>query len=239
MECRAARWHLEGGAVRRRSSWPLGGMTLRRTCLREPISDIYDAAKLLDQAASAHLEGRRDRVIELLHASNLPAVREWVESLWGADCQYVPANLVSPRGADRTALRMPNAAIRRELHQRDGYQCRFCGIPVIRAEVRKLFHASYPECSLWGRRNVEQHAAFQAMWAQYDHVVPHCGGGDNALDNLIVTCAPCNFAKMQYTLEQLDLLDPRDRPPRSSDWDGLERVLVHAARETHPMRRPR
>ncbi len=214
-------------------------MTMRRACLRVPIPDIFEAAEFLNLAANEHLAGERNRVIELLHAANMPSVREWAESLWGAHCQYVPANLVSPRGGDRTALRMPTTAMRRELHKRDGYHCRFCGIPVIRAEVRKLFNASYPECSLWGRRNMEQHAGFQAMWAQYDHVVPHSAGGDNTLDNLVVTCAPCNFAKMQYTLEQLGLSDPCDRPPKSSDWDGLERVLVHAARETHPMRRPR
>ena len=210
---------------------------MRRACLREPIPDIFEAARLLDQAATAHLEGLRPRVIELLLAANMPSVRDWAESLWGANCKYVPENLVSPRGGDRQALRMPNTAMRRQLHQRDGYHCRFCGIPVIRAEVRKLFHGSYPEVTLWGRRNIEQHAGFQTMWAQYDHVTPHSAGGENTLENLVVTCAPCNFAKMQYTLEQLDLLDPRARPPKSTEWDGLERVLVHAAQQTHAARR--
>jgi hypothetical protein len=63
------------------------------------------------------------------------------------------------------------------------------------------------------------------MWAQYDHVVAHARGGDNSIENTIVTCAPCNFAKMNYTLDELGLSDPRTRHPFKSDWDGLERVL--------------
>lgn len=95
--------------------------------------------------------------------------------------------------------------------------------PVIRAEVRKRIAASYPEEVPWGSTNRTQHAAFQAMWAQYDHVVPHSRGGTNDLDNLVVTCAPCNFGKMSHTLDELGLEDPRDRPPVKSLWDGLER----------------
>ncbi|MEL0166487.1 MAG: HNH endonuclease [Pseudomonadaceae bacterium] len=62
------------------------------------------------------------------------------------------------------------------------------------------------------------------MWAQYDHVVPHSHGGANDLDNLVVTCAACNFGKMEYTLDELGLIDPRTIPPIQSSWDGLERV---------------
>ncbi|WP_256898842.1 HNH endonuclease [Pseudomonas syringae] len=63
------------------------------------------------------------------------------------------------------------------------------------------------------------------MWAQYDHVLAHARGGDNSIDNTILTCAPCNFGKMNYTLEELNLVDPRVRPPVASSWDGLERLL--------------
>ncbi|HRQ88778.1 MAG TPA: HNH endonuclease signature motif containing protein [Bacteroidia bacterium] len=61
------------------------------------------------------------------------------------------------------------------------------------------------------------------MWLQYDHVVPHARGGNNDLDNLILTCAPCNFAKWHYLCEEIGLRDPRERAPISSWWDGLER----------------
>ena len=121
---------------------------------------------------------------------------------------------------------MPNASDKRMLHLRDGYHCRFCSIPVIRKEIREALRILYPSAIRWGSTNGSQHAAFQAMWAQYDHVIPHALGGDNGLDNLVVTCAPCNFGRMNHSLEEVSISDPRKRAPLSSHWDGLERVLA-------------
>lgn len=121
---------------------------------------------------------------------------------------------------------MPTSQQKRLLHIRDGFHCRFCGIPVIRAEVRRRAHELYPASVPWGKANHTQHAGFQALWAQYDHVVPHSHGGTNEINNLVVTCAGCNFGKMSFRLEELGLLDPRNFPPVSSQWDGLERLLV-------------
>jgi len=56
-------------------------------------------------------------------------------------------------------------------------------------------------------------------------VLPHSCGGTNELDNLVVSCAACNYGKMSYRLEELGLSDPRDRPPVPSNWDGLERLI--------------
>jgi 5-methylcytosine-specific restriction endonuclease McrA len=199
-----------------------------RNCLREPIPEIEVAARLLDAAVTAHLEGHAELVERLVRQANMPAIREWTDSLWGANSPYAPSRKSSPSRAPlavhaRESERMPSAEYRRHLHLRDGYHCRFCGIPVIRKEVRQRFRKRYPQLSIWGRRNVDQHAAFQAMWAQYDHVVPHSAGGGNGLDNLVVTCAPCNYSRMDFTLEESGLVDPRIRAPVSSKWDGLER----------------
>jgi len=121
---------------------------------------------------------------------------------------------------------MPNKSQIAQIHERDGFHCRYCGVPVIRPEIRKRAVTLYPEVVTWGNSNATQHAGFQAMWAQYDHVVPHSSGGTNELDNLVLTCAPCNFGKMSYRLEELGLLDPRDFEPSHSTWDGLERLLT-------------
>jgi hypothetical protein len=120
-------------------------------------------------------------------------------------------------------MRMPSADLKRRLHQRDGYHCRFCGIPVIRKEVRQRFVLSYPLLPIWGNTIAQQHAAFQAMWAQYDHIVPHARGGTNDIDNMVITCAPCNYGRMSYTLDEVNLVDPRSRDLFQSMWDGLER----------------
>ena len=43
------------------------------------------------------------------------------------------------------------------------------------------------------------------MWLQFDHLLPNQGGGDSKLDNVVVTCAPCNFGRMDHTLEEVGL----------------------------------
>lgn len=53
-----------------------------------------------------------------------------------------------------------------------------------------------------------QRAAFLCMWLQYDHILPHSRGGENTLDNIVVTCAPCNFSRMESTLDEAQLLHP-------------------------------
>ncbi|MCX6971643.1 MAG: HNH endonuclease [Verrucomicrobia bacterium] len=55
------------------------------------------------------------------------------------------------------------------------------------------------------------------------HLLPHARGGTNDLENIVITCAPCNYARMNHTLEEVGLIDPRTREPIKSTWDGLER----------------
>jgi len=44
------------------------------------------------------------------------------------------------------------------------------------------------------------------------------------VENVVVSCAPCNYGKQDYMLEELGLLDPRSRPVVRTSWDGLERL---------------
>ena len=203
----------------------MGNSVSLKRCFREPLPEIYDTARYLDAAVSAHLKGHASLAAELFELANDPQVWAWTDSIWGKSSPYVIINRQPNKTLiEKTASRMPTSAQRLELHKRDGFHCRFCGIPVIRAEIRKLIHKKYPAAVQWGTTNASQHAAFQCMWAQYDHVVPHSQGGTNELENLVVTCAACNFGKMEYTLEELGLIDPRVAPPIQSAWDGLERA---------------
>jgi 5-methylcytosine-specific restriction endonuclease McrA len=126
---------------------------------------------------------------------------------------------------ERIESRMPDRKIKTELIQRDGYNCVFCGIPVIRKEIRIYINKHYPNALEWGRKNIEQHAAFQAMWLQYDHILPHSRGGNNDINNLVITCAPCNFGRMEFTLPEVGIKDPRETVKVKSNWDGLERII--------------
>ncbi|CCB67457.1 HNH endonuclease [Hyphomicrobium sp. MC1] len=199
----------------------------RRSCLLAPAPEIFEAAALLTVAASALLEGRHSEADAFVRRADIPAIRDWTEGLWGASPKWTRPNptLLALPIVGRVEQRMPDKVTLRAIVSRDGHRCRFCGIPVIRAEVRNHLRKLLPEAVRWGRSNTSQHAAFQAMWLQYDHIVPHARGGDNSMGNVIVTCAPCNYARMDYTLDEVGLENPLSREPQRSEWDGLERVL--------------
>lgn len=205
-------------------------LPVNRRGFREPIPEIRDAARFLDAAASAHLAGEKNIASELIWLADMPAIRAWLDSIWGARSPYVLYRPVAGAPAyvakeGKASTRMPGAATRRRLIERDGHHCRLCGIPVIREEVRKYLRACYPEALRWGTRNVDQHAGFQALWLQYDHVLPHARGGSNAIDNMLVACAACNYGRMDYTLEEVGFAPINSVEPVRSCWDGLERVL--------------
>jgi 5-methylcytosine-specific restriction endonuclease McrA len=199
-----------------------------KNCLRDPIPEIYDAARYVDAAVSAHLNGRRDIAAELFRMADMPAIRDWVESLWGKGGPWSHPVTVSGAPAkvpkeQRLPSRMPNKSGLAALIARDGFHCRFCGIPVVRAEVRTLIHREYPDAVPWETGNANQHAGFQALWLTYDHLLPHSRGGSSELDNMVVACQPCNCGRSERTLGEVGLDDPRHREPIRSTWDGLER----------------
>jgi HNH endonuclease len=201
-----------------------------RKCLRDPIPEIYDAARYLDAAASAHLAGEYDMAARLITLADIPDIRDWTESLWGSKSPYNSAKTIANASPglpkeERVKVRMPNSAEKNALQERDGFHCRFCGIPVIRREIRDILKKAYPHALSWGSKNIEQHAAFQALWLQYDHVLPHARGGNNELGNIVITCAPCNYGRNNNLCEEVGVQDPFQSPPISSTWDGLERVL--------------
>jgi hypothetical protein len=205
--------------------------------MREPIDEIFEAAQLLNLATNAHLAGDHSTADTLIRTANMPAVRAWTESLWGSKAanpgqqKYhrfraipeAPPHLEKPQ---RILERMPTLAAKRTIIERYGRHCVFCGIPLISRQVRIAFGRAYPDAAPWGRKNQTQHAAFQCMWIQFDHLLPHSRGGNNSLKNVVVSCAPCNFGRMQWTLDEVGLIDPRERPTQTSSWDGLERVLA-------------
>lgn len=210
-------------------------LALRR-CFREPIPEIFEAARRLGEAADHHLSGNSTAAEAALSAADLEPVRAWTESLWGSakanpdQASYLRVRTVSDPVPnlplhERVKARMPSAAERAALLAHYGHQCVFCRMPLIRREVRRFFTRAYPRAAYWGNTNKTCHAAFQCMWLQYDHVLPHARGGDNALSNLVLTCAGCNYGRVSRTLEEVGLLDPRMTPPMRSSWDGLERVF--------------
>ncbi len=128
-----------------------------RQCMREPIPEILDAARLLDAAVTAHLVGRSDLAEELIRVADMPVLRDYTESLWGAKSPYVQYRLNSNSPPSlpidrRIKVRMPNFNEEALLYNRDGFHCRFCGTPVIRGKVRERIRKAYPAALRWGKR---------------------------------------------------------------------------------------
>ena len=208
----------------------MNDLAIRKRCFSEPIAEIFEASRLLDAAVSAHALAKRDLAEELIRLADIPAIGEWTNSIWGPGGPWSrPLKLENqppflPED-QRFTTRMPNKSEKAALISRDGYRCRFCQTPLVRKETRDAIRSVYPSALRWGEsnKNSEQHTAFQAMWLQYDHVVPHSRGGTNEASNLLITCAPCNYGRWHFTIDEVGLLDPRDFEIRPSRWEGLER----------------
>ena len=201
-----------------------------RHCIKDPIPAISVARDRLVAAAEAHLVGDSEAAQRNFKAADTLAVFFWLNPCWyDVEKNVVDAapegdSCVIPR-EERDLDRGIASSVRREVLARDGYRCRYCGLPVIDASIRKIAHRLYPEAVPWDSRDLRrQHAGFAALWLQYDHVVPHSHGGRSDIENVVIACALCNFGKHGYTLRQLGISDPRDRPPVQTEWDGLERL---------------
>lgn len=206
----------------------------RRRSLCTPIPAIFAAAEKLLHAVDRHTAGDFLGTEESLIEANDKAVWNYTDQAWGhgaaarygfIKCAESPPHLSL---ADRPTPRMPSAATRKAALARDGHHCRFCGIPVIDPAVRRRIQAVYPAAVSWGSTNGSQHAAFQCMWLQFDHILPNGRGGDSLIDNIVITCAACNFGRMDATLEEAHLIHPLTLDPpvawaRYAEWDGLER----------------
>lgn len=212
-----------------------------RDCFRDPIPEIFEAAKLLNRAVSEHLAGDRKEAEALLRAADMPIIGEWLDSIWLGGGSYRLVRKVSglppvlPK-SERFKPRDATKAMKRDLVARDGHHCRLCGIPLVRAVIRKMLTDQYPDAARWtGVKEEQQHRGLQVMWLQYDHVIVHSRGGETSMANLVVTCPACNYGRDRYMMAEVGLRDPRLHPRFPSwdgwrDWDGLERVDSEKAR---------
>ncbi len=229
-----------------------------RNCLFEPIPQLFEAAALLHKAGIAHSAGDTATARILIaqtdaNPSDLHSpIFDWSETLFYGRtlslgkrvCPDLRASILDrvkdperPIGTIKNAENL-SLALAKEVIARDGYFCRYCGVPVIDPQAQSVLRKAYPEEYRWwskkgevksSPKNIEKHVAFQALDLDWEHVVPRSLGGMNSLSNIIVACAPCNTGKGNYTLVEMRLNDPRERPPTVpigfEDWNGLTCVL--------------
>jgi len=202
-------------------------MSMRR-CFLEPPAQVWVAAALLTDAIGKHNIGERRAADALFREANSSEIGAWFARVVGA---YEPSihgprpKVLNPPSlpvAERKKPRMPSSATKCEILLRDGFHCRFCEMPVIPKDTIRTIAQVYPEAAPWTDVAAEQHRFFQAANLQYDHILPHARGGDSSADNMVITCAVCNYGRGSLTLEETYLQDPRVFPTRRSSWDGLQ-----------------
>ncbi len=198
-----------------------------RPCLLAPLPEHEMAADLLAGAADAILAGDIDIARDLLRQADMSVLFDYARRLMGREDHEVHRRRApdeSPVKTEKVLARMPGAGETLALHARDGWRCRFCGCRVVSGRARSLMRACLPGALSWGEGE-GYHAAFFAMTASVDHVVPHSAGGTNEPGNLVTACWSCQFGRGAHTIQELGLLDPRDRASLVDGWDGLTRVV--------------
>ena len=204
-----------------------------RRYMYEPIPEVFWAAEILAHAAVAHSSGNHNDAVRLLHQANMPAILDWQKPIqWTQPFRKLEGEPATMPRDERPTPRMPTTATRQLVLERDGYHCRFCGMPVIASETRKAIMSAYGEDVLpWGSTFETCHAAFQCLWLQFDHILPNARGGTSDADNIAITCAPCNYGRMNFSLNEVGVSHPlaSERPVRWAGydgWDGLQAFNV-------------
>lgn len=206
-----------------------------RRCLLEPVPELTIATKMIDAAADAILAGDMNLAGLLIRESNHSSISDYVRRTVGKLSDEVHGQTTLPKVLPRSvreATRMPTAEVQRQVFARDGWHCRFCGIRVLYRPARARLIELFPVETNWVDAEYERHAALYACGASLDHVLPHSRGGGNEVGNLVTACFCCQFGRGQFTLDEVQLTDPRDRGPIVTSWDGLTRLQGRSANRT-------
>ena len=207
-----------------------------RSCILDPIPEILVAQKLLNQAAIYHLDGKSVKAAEAIREADMTELYLWAESIWGktqpnsGEIQKEKLPAVTSVPVCINPKKPPkNDIILQSLIERDGYHCRWCGIPLIQGNIAAYLKKFYPMVIRWHIKlgNHQKHAAFQAMQLVQNRVIPRSKGGTKSLDNLVISCAPCAYGRGEALPVDKGLISPvpQHGPSIKSDWDGLTRIL--------------
>lgn len=196
-----------------------------------PLPDwIRGTFPLLHEAFGAAARGQIEVAVAVLGQFPDQAVNQWCveHGQLSGRFRHRALGRPSPPLSDRgCGSRRPTRRLEVEVLERDHYQCRYCGVPVVPRELFVALGAvvgsdRFPT----ERENAKRHGARMAFGAQVDHVTPWSLGGQTTLENLVTSCWACNYGKARFHVDQIAITDPRDRGPSSEEWDGFTGLLV-------------
>lgn len=185
------------------------------------------AADQLSLAANALIAGRALECEQHLAAADIRSLGEMAAKICGPIDFSIHRQFRNPvlsPGLRPPGARMPAAAVQRAVYLRDGYRCRFCDCRVVVPTARKLLMRFWLATPLAEKRERSRHDGLGTLSASVDHLLPHSRGGSHEASNLVTACGPCQFGRNRWTLEEVEIADPRSFAPLVDEWDGLSRL---------------
>jgi len=195
-------------------------------CPLRPPEWFESEIDLFENAVKNFLSGNREECISIINQINSQKVQDWyINHGQMSGCHRAMALGITPPPvldeSKRDPLRVPKK-YEKEVFERDGYRCRYCGIRLISNEFLKRFIKALDSPAFRkGPTNRDTHGIIHICNPVADHVFPWNMGGKTLPENLVASCATCNYGKAGYTIEQLGISDPFSRQPLINGWDGL------------------
>lgn len=185
-------------------------------------TEVTKFVKALEQ----FIQGNRDECLTILSTIRDDEIIDWYTEHGQMSGKHRKNLLGFPEPEpisedSRDPLKAPKK-YQNEVFKRDSYHCRYCGTKLISQKLMKSFIKALDSDKFKkGRRNITTHGIIHVTWPVADHVDPWNMGGKTNPENLVASCAPCNYGKDGYTCGQMGISNPCDRPPITDGWDGL------------------
>jgi len=204
-----------------------------------PIAELTVAADLLAAAADSLLACNETQARSYIEAANIPTLRAYTRSIASQTTREIHRLRDFPEIRSTIPIvtsgpRQPSPASARKIYRRDGFRCRYCGCRIVSPQAQSVISKLLPGAVQWGPLDTQLNAAFYTLKGVLDHVVPYAHGGTSEPDNVVASCQPCNYGKGKFLIQQVGLSDPRLRPPKVDEWDGLLRVLSLSPTKSNP-----
>ena len=206
------------------SAWSVDAPMAPPSWARDAFAPMRDAILLADKGeVAASVDLYRQAVPDR-------PLNEWFDLhaqytyKWRCSAQGIATPKALQRVDRASALGGPETELPLEVFARDSYRCRYCdsqlfAVAAFRRYEKKVGGEVFPLSGMKGNR--PKAGASLVFRPVADHVDPWSRGGTTDLDNLVTSCWPCNFGKMEYTVQELGISDPRSRPPVDDGWNGL------------------